>query len=82
MQQFEIEQHLNITAKFELVNGSTKYGVINKQIDGEKIRNDYYFISLQNVKNFQKAVSNRNYEFCKALMERMNFKFIKSIQPI
>jgi hypothetical protein len=82
MQQFEIEQHLNITAKFELVNGSTKYGVINKQIDGEKIRNDYYFISLQNVKNFQKAVSLRNYEFCKALMERINIKFIKSIQPI
>jgi hypothetical protein len=82
MQQFEIEQHLNITAKFELVNGSTKYGVINKQIDGEKIRNDYYFISLQNVKNFQKAVSLRNYEFCKALMEKINIKFIKSIQPI
>jgi hypothetical protein len=82
MQQFEIEKHLNITAKFELVNGSTKYGVINKQIDGEKIRNDYYFISLQNVKNFQKAVSSRNYEFCKALMERINIKFIKSIQPI
>jgi hypothetical protein len=82
MQHFEIEQHLNVTAKFEFVNGSMKYGVINKQIDGEKIRNDYYFISLQNVKNFKKAVSSHNYEFCKALMERINIKFIKSIQPI
>ncbi len=82
MQQNEIDQHLNVTAKFELVNGSLKYGVINKQLDGEKIRTDYYFISVQNLNNFKKAISNHNYEFCKMLMEKINIKFIKSIQPI
>jgi hypothetical protein len=78
----EIETHLNVTAKFELVNGAVKYGILNKQLDSDLYKSDYYFISLQNLKNFQKAVSQRNYEICKAIMEKINIKFIKSIQPI
>ncbi|MBL0096616.1 MAG: hypothetical protein IPP46_09100 [Bacteroidetes bacterium] len=31
----EIELHLNITAKFELINGAIKYGIIDKQIDSD-----------------------------------------------
>ncbi len=82
MQKTEIETHLNVTAKFELINGSVKYGIINKQVDSEYIRSDYYFISLQNLNNFRKAVSNRNYEFCKSLMEKINVKFIKTVTYI
>ena len=78
----EIETHLNVTAKFELVNGAVKYGILNKQLDSDLYKSDYYFISLQNLKNFQKAVSQRNYEICKAIMEKINIKFINSIQPI
>jgi hypothetical protein len=78
----EIETHLNVTAKFELVNGAVKYGVLNKQLDSDLYKSDYYFISLQNLKNFQKAVNQRNYEICKAIMEKINIKFIKSIEPI
>ena len=82
MHNNEIEQHLNVTAKFELINGAVKYGIINKQIDGELYRSDYYFISLQNMNNFRNAITQRNYEFCKALMEKINIKFIKGITPI
>ena len=82
MHNNEIETHLNVTAKFELVNGAVKYGILNKQLDGDLYRTDYYFISLQNLKNFQKAVNQRNYEICKAIMEKINIKFIKSIEPI
>jgi hypothetical protein len=78
----EIETHLNVTAKFELVNGAVKYGILNKQLDSDLYKSDYYFISLQNLKNFQKAVNQRNYEICKAIMEKINIKFIKSIEPI
>lgn len=82
MQKNEIESHLNVTAKFELINGAVKYGVINKQIDSDFYKSDYYFISLQNLTNFRKAVSARNYEFCKALMEKINIKFIKNVTHI
>lgn len=82
MQQNEIESHLNVTAKFELVNGAVKYGIIDKQIDSDFLKSDYYFISLQNLNNFRKAVSIRNYEFCKALMEKINIKFIKNVTHI
>jgi hypothetical protein len=82
MQKTEIETHLDVTAKFELINGSVKYGIINKQLDGELYRSDYYFISLQNLNNFRKAVTQHNYEFCKALMEKINVKFIKSVTYI
>ncbi len=82
MQHNEIEQHLNVTAKFELINGSTKLGMINKQVDGDFYRSDYYFISVQNLNNFRKAISQRNYEFCKSLMEKINIKFIKNVTPI
>jgi hypothetical protein len=82
MHNNEIETHLNVTAKFELVNGAVKYGILNKQLDGDLYKTDYYFISLQNLKNFQKAVNQRNYEICKAIMEKINIKFIKSIEPI
>lgn len=82
MHRNEIEQHLNITAKFELINGSSKFGIINKQIDGDLYKSDYYFISLQNLNNFRKAISIRNYEFCKILMEKINIKFIKTVTPI
>ncbi len=82
MQSNEIEQHLNVTAKFELINGSVKYGMINKQIDGDLYKSDYYFISLQNLNTFRKAITQRNYEFCKAMMEKINVKFIKGITPI
>ena len=78
----EIEHHLNVTARFELVNGAVKYGILNKQIDSDLYKSDYYFISLQNLKNFQRAVNQRNYEICKAIMEKINIKFIKSIEPI
>ena len=78
----EIEQHLNVTAKFELVNGSTKFGIVNKQIDGDLYKSDYYFISMQNLNNFRKAISLRNYEFCKMLMEKINVKYIKAVTPI
>jgi hypothetical protein len=78
----EIEVHLNVTAKFELINGAIKYGIIDKQIDSNYYRSDYYFISLQNLNNFRRAVSSRNYEFCKTLMEKINVKFIKTITPI
>lgn len=82
MHRNEIETHLNVTAKFELINGAIKYGIIDKQIDGEILRSDYYFISLQNLNNFKKAVAVRNYEFCKALMEKINIKFITKITHI
>ena len=82
MHNNEIETHLNVTAKFELINGAVKYGMINKQIDGELYKSDYYFISLQNLNNFRKAITERNYEFCKILMEKINIKFIKEITPI
>jgi hypothetical protein len=82
MQQNEIESHLNVTAKFELVNGAVKYGIIDKQIDSDYLKSDYYFISLQNLNTFRKAVSIRNYEFCKALMEKINIKFIKNVTHI
>lgn len=82
MQQNEIESHLNVTAKFELVNGAVKYGIIDKQIDSDFLKSNYYFISLQNLNNFRKAVSIRNYEFCKALMEKINIKFIKNVTHI
>ena len=82
MHNNEIETHLNVTARFELVNGAVKYGILNKQLDSDLYKSDYYFISLQNLKNFQKAVSLRNYEICKAIMEKINIKFIKSIEPI
>ena len=72
MRDNEIEQHLNVTAKFELINGSTKFGIVNKQIDGDLYKSDYYFISLQNLNNFRKAISTRNFEFCKMLMEKIN----------
>lgn len=78
----ELEAHLNKTAKFELINGAIKYGIIDKQIDSEVLRNDYYFISLQNLNIFRKAVAQRNYEYCKALMEKINVKFIKAVTPI
>lgn len=78
----ELELHLNITAKFELINGAVKYGIIDKQIDSNYLRSDYYFISLQNLNIFRRAVSNRNYEFCKSLMEKINVKFIKAVTPI
>ena len=45
----EIETHLNVTAKFELVNGAVKYGILNKQLDSDLYKSDYYFISLQNL---------------------------------
>jgi hypothetical protein len=82
MQQNEIESHLNVTAKFELVNGAVKYGIIDKQIDSDYLKSNYYFISLQNLNTFRKAVSIRNYEFCKALMEKINIKFIKNVTHI
>jgi hypothetical protein len=82
MQRNEIEPHLNVTAKFELINGAIKYGIIDKQIDSDYFRSDYYFISLQNLNVFRKAVAQRNYEFCKSLMEKVNLKFIKSVTPI
>ena len=82
MHNNEIESHLNVTARFELVNGAVKYGILNKQLDGDLYKTDYYFISLQNLKNFQRAVNPRNYEICKAIMEKINIKFIKSIEPI
>ncbi len=82
MQKTEIETHLNVTAKFELINGSVKYGIINKQVDSELYKSDYYFISLQNLNNFRKAIAQRNYEFCKALMEKINVKFIKTVTYI
>ncbi len=82
MHNNEIETHLNVTAKFELINGAVKYGMINKQIDGELYKSDYYFISLQNLNNFRRAITDRNYEFCKVLMEKINIKFIKDITPI
>ncbi|MBK7965619.1 MAG: hypothetical protein IPK10_10250 [Bacteroidetes bacterium] len=78
----ELELHLNKTAKFELINGAVKYGIIDKQIDSNYLRSDYYFISLQNINIFRSAVSNRNYEFCKSLMEKINVKFIKAVTPI
>lgn len=78
----ELELHLNKTAKFELINGAVKYGIIDKQIDSNYLRADYYFISLQNLNIFRRAVSNRNYEFCKSLMEKINVKFIKAVTPI
>lgn len=78
----EIELHLNITAKFELINGAIKYGIIDKQIDSDFFRSDYYFISLQNLNIFRRAVSQRNYEYCKSLMEKINVKFIKAVTPI
>ncbi|MBK9638262.1 MAG: hypothetical protein IPO63_10765 [Bacteroidetes bacterium] len=74
--------HLNKTAKFELINGAVKYGIIDKQIDSNYLRSDYYFISLQNINIFRSAVTNRNYEFCKSLMEKINVKFIKAVTPI
>ena len=46
----EIEQHLNVTAKFELINGSTKFGIVNKQIDGDLYKSDYYFTTLEEKK--------------------------------
>lgn len=82
MRNNEIEQHLNVTAKFELVNGSTKFGMINKQIDGDLYKSDYYFISMQNLNNFRKAINVRNYEFGKMLMEKINIKFIKAVTPM
>ncbi len=82
MQKNEIESHLNVTAKFELVNGAVKYGIINKQSDSEYYKTDYYFISLQNLNNFRKAITQHNYEFCKALMEKINVKFIKTVTYI
>lgn len=82
MHKKDIESHLNVTARFELINGAVKYGMINKEVDSEMVRSDYYFISLQNLGNFRKAVSVRNYEFCKALMEKINIKFIKNVNPI
>ena len=82
MHHNELEQHLNVTARFELINGSTKFGMINKQVDGDYYRSDYYFISMQNLNNFRKAISLRNYEFCKSLMEKINIKFIKTVTPI
>ena len=78
----ELELHLNITAKFELINGAVKYGIIDKQIDSNYLRSDYYFISLQNLNIFRRAVSIQNYEFCKSLMEKINVKFIKAVTPI
>ena len=45
MHNNEIETHLNVTAKFELVNGAVKYGILNKQLDGDLYKTDYYFIS-------------------------------------
>jgi hypothetical protein len=78
----EIESHLNKTAKFELINGAVKYGIIDKQIDSEILRSDYFFISLQNLNIFRKAVAQRNYEYCKALMEKINVKYIKQVTPI
>ena len=78
----EIEAHLNVTAKFELINGAVKYGIIDKQVDSTFYKSDYYFISLQNLNSFRKAVSQRNYEFCKSLMEKINVKFIRSVTPI
>lgn len=82
MKGYEIESHLNKTARFELINGSVKYGIIDKQIDSEVLRSDYFFISLQNLNIFRKAVAQRNYEYCKALMEKINVKFIKRVTPI
>ncbi len=82
MHRNEIEKNLNITAKFELINGSIKYGIIDKQVDSDYCKSDYFFISLQNLNIFRKAVSQRNYEFCKSLMEKINVKFIKSVTPI
>ncbi|MBP7167087.1 MAG: hypothetical protein KBB64_05480 [Bacteroidia bacterium] len=78
----ELELHLNITAKFELINGAVKYGIIDKQVDSNFYKSDYYFISLQNLNTFRKAVAQRNYEFCKSLMEKINVKFIRSVTPI
>lgn len=78
----EIETHLNVTSKFELVNGAVKYGILNRQLDSNLYKSDYYFISLQNLKNFQRAVTQHNYEICKTIMEKINIKFIKSIEPI
>jgi len=78
----ELELHLNNPAKFELINGAIKYGIIDKQIDSNYLRSDYYFISLQNLNIFRRAVTNRNYEFCKQLMEKINVKFIKAVTPI
>jgi len=78
----ELEAHLNKMAKFELVNGAVKYGIIDKQIDSEVLRSDYFFISLQNLNIFRKAVAQRNYEYCKALMEKINVKYIKQVTPI
>ncbi|MFM1744077.1 MAG: hypothetical protein RLZZ630_14 [Bacteroidota bacterium] len=78
----EIESHLNKTARFELINGAVKYGIIDKQIDSEVLRSDYFFISLQNLNIFRKAVAQRNYEYCKALMEKINVKYIKQVTPI
>lgn len=78
----ELEAHLNKMAKFELVNGAVKYGIIDKQIDSNFYRSDYYFISMQNLNKFRKAVSQHNYEFCRSLMEKINVKFIKSVTPM
>jgi len=78
----EIESHLNKTARFELINGAVKYGIIDKQVDSEFLRSDYFFISLQNLNIFRKAVAQRNYEYCKALMEKINVKYIKQVTPI
>lgn len=82
MKGHEIETHLNKTARFELINGAVKYGIIDKQIDSEVLRSDYFFISLQNLNIFRKAVAQRNYEYCKALMEKINVKYIKQVTPI
>jgi hypothetical protein len=81
MQKSEIETHLDVTAKFELINGAIKYGIINKQLDSNLYKSDYYFISMQNLNKFRKAITLHNYEFCKVVMEKINIKFIKSIQP-
>lgn len=78
----EIELHLNVTAKFELVNGAVKYGIIDKQIDSDYLRSDYFFVSLQNLNIFRRAVAQRNYEYCKALMEKINVKYIRRVTPI
>ncbi|MFM9055284.1 MAG: hypothetical protein ACKOQY_01135 [Bacteroidota bacterium] len=78
----EIELHLNVTAKFELINGAIKYGIIDKQIDSDYLRSDYFFVSLQHLNIVRTAVAERNYEYCKALMEKINVKYIRKVTLI
>jgi hypothetical protein len=64
------------------VNGAIKYGIIDKQIDSNYLRSDYFFVSMQNLNIFRKAVAQRNYEYCKVLMEKINVKYIRRVTPI